>query len=129
MLYTGYEIQKNWLAGASYVAQMQANWLNSVANPFSYLGVGSVVASALDVFAHAAMARGKPDFGLGVTTIGGRPVAVTEQIECRKPFGQLKHFVRDGAPADQPKLLIVAPMSGPLRNAAARHGRADVTRA
>ncbi len=112
MLYTGYEIQKNWLAGASYLAQLQADWLNSAANPLSYLGVGSVVASALDVFAHVAMARGKPDFGLGVTTIKGKPVAVTEKIELRKPFGQLKHFIRDGAPADQPKLLIVAPMSG-----------------
>lgn len=29
----------------------------------------------------------------------------------RKPFGQLKHFRRVGAP-DAPKLLIVAPMSG-----------------
>ena len=112
MLYTGYEIQKNWLAGAGYVAQMQADWLNSPANPFSYLGVGSVVASALDVFAHTVMARGKPDFGLDTTIIGGKPVAVVEQIECRKPFGQLKHFTRDGAPAGQPKLLIVAPMSG-----------------
>ena len=112
MLYTAHEMQKNWLAGASYLAQIQADWLNSPANPLSYLGVGSVVASALDVFAHSAMARGKPDFDLGVTTISGKPVAVTEKIEVRKPFGQLKHFVRDGAPNDQPKLLIVAPMSG-----------------
>lgn len=112
MLYTGYEMQKTWLAGASYWAQIQANLLNNPANPFSYLGGGSVVASALDVFAHAAMARGKPDFGLGTTIISGKPVAVIEEIECRKPFGQLKHFIRDGAPTDQPKLLIVAPMSG-----------------
>jgi poly(3-hydroxybutyrate) depolymerase len=112
MLYTGYEIQKNLFATASYWAQIQANWLNNPANPFAYLGGGSVVASALDVFAHAAMARGKPEFGLGTTFIKGKPVAVTEEIECRKPFGQLKHFIRDGAPKDQPKLLIVAPMSG-----------------
>ena len=112
MLYTAHEMQKNWLSGASYLAQMQINWLNHPVNPFSYLGVGSVVASALDVFAHAAMERGKPDFGLGITLIEGKPVEVTEAIELRKPFGQLKHFKRNGAPADQPKLLIVAPMSG-----------------
>ena len=112
MLYTGYEIQKNLFATASYWAQIQANWLNNPINPLSYLSGGSVVASALDVFAHANMARGKPDFGLGVTAINGKQVAVTEEIECRKPFGQLKHFIRDGAPTGQPKLLIVAPMSG-----------------
>jgi len=112
MLYTAHEMQKSWLSGASYLAQIQINWLNNPVNPFSYLGVGSVVASALDVFAHAAMERGKPDFGLEATLIDGKPVAASETIELRKPFGQLKHFQRDGAPADQPKLLIVAPMSG-----------------
>jgi poly(3-hydroxybutyrate) depolymerase len=112
MLYSGYEFQKNWLATAGYWAQIQADWLNNPANPLSYIGGGSVVASALDVFAHAAMARGKPDFGLDTAVIDGQSVTVTEVIECRKPFGQLKHFVRDGAPANQPRLLIVAPMSG-----------------
>ena len=112
MLYTGYEWQKQWLAGASYWAQLQSNILNNPANPFAYLGGGPLMASALEVFAHATMPRGKPEFGLGTTVVNGKPVAVTEEIECRKPFGQLKHFLRDGAPSDQPKLLIVAPMSG-----------------
>ena len=111
MLYTAHELQKSWLSGASFLAQIQANWLSNPANPFSYLGGGPVVASALDVFAHAAMARGKPDFGLTETIVHGKTVAVEEKIECRKPFGQLKHFVHSGT-KDAPKLLIVAPMSG-----------------
>jgi poly(3-hydroxybutyrate) depolymerase len=111
MLYTTHEIQKSWLAGASFLAQVQSNWLSNPANPFSYIGGGPVVASALDVFAHAAMARGKPDFGLDEITVNGKKVAVEEKIECRKPFGQLKHFVHSGIKG-APKLLIVAPMSG-----------------
>ncbi len=111
MLYTAHEFQKSWLAGASFLAQVQSNWLSNPANPFSYLGGGPVVASALDVFAHAAMARGKPDFGLNETIVKGKTVSVEEKIECRKPFGQLKHFVHSGI-KDAPKLLIVAPMSG-----------------
>jgi poly(3-hydroxybutyrate) depolymerase len=111
MLYTAHEFQKSWLAGASFLAQIQSNLLSNPANPFSYLGGGPVVASALDVFAHAAMARGKPDFGLNETTVKGKTVVVEEKIECRKPFGQLKHFVHTGT-KDAPKLLIVAPMSG-----------------
>src|SRR3546814_844669 len=54
---------------------------------------------------------GKPPFNLPFTEIDGKQVAVTERIECRKTFGQLKHFVREGREND-PKLLIVAPMSG-----------------
>jgi poly(3-hydroxybutyrate) depolymerase len=71
-----------------------------------------LIAAALDVFAHAAAPRGKPEFGLKRTTINGKKVAVHEEIVLREPFGQLKHFVRKGAPEDDPKLLIVAPMSG-----------------
>ncbi|MBB6124420.1 polyhydroxyalkanoate depolymerase [Sphingobium subterraneum] len=112
MLYNAYELQRNLLAGASAWATAGAEMLNHPANPMSYFGGGPILASALEVFAHAAAPRGKPAFDLPTTVIDGQEVAVTEVVEQRKPFGQLKHFVREGAPAGQPRLLIVAPMSG-----------------
>ena len=111
MLYNAYEMQRSMLAGASAMANWSAGILQNPANPFSYMGGGSVVGSALEVFAHAAAPRGKPAFGLTRTTIDGREVAVREEIVLRKPFGQLKRFIRDGVEGG-PKLLIVAPMSG-----------------
>jgi poly(3-hydroxybutyrate) depolymerase len=112
MLYDAYEVQRSFLAGASKLAGMGAGWLNNPANPFAYVSGSPLIAAALDVFAHAAAPRGKPEFGLKRTTINGKKVAVHEEIVLREPFGQLKHFVRKGAPEDDPKLLIVAPMSG-----------------
>ena len=111
MLYDAYEMQRSMLAGASAMANFSAGLLNNPANPFAYFGGGPVLASALEVFAHAAAPRGKPDFGLDHTIVDGREVAVIEEIVLRKPFGQLKHFVREGVTGG-PKLLIVAPMSG-----------------
>lgn len=111
MLYNAYELQRSMLAGASALANFSAGLLNNPANPFAYFGGGPIIASALEVFAHAAAPRGKPDFGLKFTTIGGNQVAVDEEIVLRKPFGQLKRFVREGV-VGGPKLLIVAPMSG-----------------
>ncbi|MEG3088742.1 polyhydroxyalkanoate depolymerase [Sphingomonas sp. PB4P5] len=111
MLYNAYEMQKTMLAGASAMADFSAGWLNNPANPFSYMGGGTVMASALEVFAHAAAPRGKPAFGLETTMIGGKQVPVEEEIVVRKAFGQLKRFKREGV-AGEPKLLIVAPMSG-----------------
>lgn len=111
MLYQSYEWQKSWLAGASALANMGAEFLQNPTNPFSYMGGGPVLASALEVFAHAAAPRGKPAFGLDETRIDGKTVAVREEIVLQKPFGQLKRFVRAGRVGD-PKLLIVAPMSG-----------------
>ncbi|KQU55992.1 esterase [Sphingomonas sp. Leaf339] len=111
MLYHAYEMQRSMLAGASAMANFGAEWFQNPANPFSYMGGGSIVGSALEVFAHAAAPRGKPAFGFTRTEIDGRDVPIVEEILLRKPFGQLKRFRRDGVEGG-PKLLIVAPMSG-----------------
>jgi poly(3-hydroxybutyrate) depolymerase len=111
LLYDAYELQRSWLSGASLMANLSAEWLQNPANPLSHTGFGPMIASGLDVFAHASQPRGKPDFGFETTVVDGRTVAVTEEIVLRKPFGQLKRFVRRGVKGG-PKLLIVAPMSG-----------------
>ncbi|MFN3370343.1 MAG: polyhydroxyalkanoate depolymerase [Sphingomonadaceae bacterium] len=112
MLYNAYELGRGWFAGASAAARLGADWWSSPANPLAYTGMGEVAAAALDVFAHAAAPRGKPAFGLHETLIDGRIVPVVETIIDRRPFGQLKRFERAGGPSDDPRLLIVAPMSG-----------------
>ena len=111
MLYDAYEVQRSLLAGASKLAGLGAGWLSNPANPWSYSSMGPIAAAGLDVFAHASAPRGKPEFGLAFTTVAGKPVAVREEIVLRKPFGQLKRFVREGVDKG-PRLLIVAPMSG-----------------
>ncbi|TVV69982.1 polyhydroxyalkanoate depolymerase [Sphingomonas solaris] len=111
MLYNAFEMQRSFLAGASAFANAGAQWMQNPVNPLAYGAVAPMFASGLDVFAHASAPRGKPAFGLNTTLIDGRTVAVHEEIVLRKPFGQLKRFVREGVEGG-PKLLIVAPMSG-----------------
>ena len=111
MLYDAYEVQRSLLSGASTLANLGAGWMQNPANPLFYSQMGPIVASALEVFAHASAPRGKPEFGIERTVVEGKQVAVREEIVLRKPFGQLKHFRKEGAPAG-PKLLMVAPMSG-----------------
>ena len=111
MLYDAYEMQRSLLAGASSLANIGAGWLNNPVNPFAYSHMGPIVASALDVFAHASAPRGKPEFGIESVIAQGKTVAVTEEIVLRRPFGQLKHFRKEGVQAG-PRLLMVAPMSG-----------------
>ena len=111
MLYDAYEVQRSLLAGASRLAGLGAGWLNNPANPFGYSAMSPLVAASLEVFAHAAAPRDKPEFGIHSVRIGRKDVRIDEQVVLRKPFGQLKHFVRDGIDKG-PRLLIVAPMSG-----------------
>lgn len=112
MLYNAYEFGRSWLAGASAAARLGSDWWASPVNPLAYTGIGEAAAAALDVFSHAAEPRGKPAFGFTSTIIDGQQVEVEELILERRPFGQLKRFRRHGALRDDPKLLIVAPMSG-----------------
>src|SRR5688500_1413995 len=104
-------MQRSLLAGASTLANIGAGWMQNPVNPFAYSHMGPIVGSALDVFAHVAAARGKPDFGIETVIVEGKTVPVAEEIVLRKPFGQLKHFRREGVEGGPP-LLIVAPMSG-----------------
>ena len=111
MLYHAYDMQRAMLAGASTLAGAGARfWGSALAMP-SYFGGGPVLASALEVFAHATAPRGKPEFGLTTTMVDGRERLVREEVVLAKPFGNLLHFVREGVEGG-PKLLIVAPMSG-----------------
>ncbi|MEW6577540.1 MAG: polyhydroxyalkanoate depolymerase, partial [Pseudomonadota bacterium] len=112
MLYTGYDIQRGFLASAGWLAQKQADFLNNfTAAPFNYGGLTSITASALDVFAHSVMPRGKPKFGIDVVEVDGKHLPVDEHNVARKPFGQLKRFTYEGSEG-KPRLLICAPMSG-----------------
>ncbi len=112
MLYHGYELQRSMLASASSLASFGANLLLNPVNPFGYVSGSPVIASALDVFAHASAPRGKPAFGFDKIETNGKTVKIREEIALRLPFGQLKHFVKVGVKKPGPAVLIIAPMSG-----------------
>jgi len=112
VLYNAYELQRAALSGASAWASVVSEAMNNPMLPGQYTGLGSVVASALDVFAHAAMPRGKPDFDIETVTVDGVTHDVIESIVLHRPFGNLLRFSHEGLSDDAPRLLVVAPMSG-----------------
>ncbi len=112
MLYNAYELQRSLLSGASAWASVMSEVITNPANPLASLGVGQVMASALDVFSHASMPRGKPNFDIETVTVDGATYGVTESIVLHRPFGNLLRFTHEGLPEDAPKMLVVAPMSG-----------------
>ena len=112
VLYDAYELHRSLLNSASNWAAIGAQLLNNPSLPMGYFGTGPIVASALQVFAHLYEERGKPVFNLAPVKIDGGDYPVAESVVYEKPFGSLRHFKRVGLPADAPRLLIVAPMSG-----------------
>jgi len=83
-------------------------------NPFSETAFGRTMAAGAELFERTTRRYGKPQFGLTKTNVDFQTVAVSEKIVWSRPFCKLIHFKRD-LPAERrpdPKLLIVAPMSG-----------------
>jgi len=83
-------------------------------NPLSETPFGKNVAASAELFERITRRYGKPIFGLKRVAIDGVDHDVREEIVWRRPFCNLLHFARADFPAglEQPKLLIVAPMSG-----------------
>jgi poly(3-hydroxybutyrate) depolymerase len=112
VLYQMYDWHRTAMAGASAAASNMVQWLQHPWNPISYTDAGETVGHALDVFSHSTRIYGRPEFGLHETIINGRVVEVEEEVVLRLPFGQLKRFVRKAPTKGDPKVMIVAPMSG-----------------
>lgn len=102
------------LAPARAVSDFARTWLESPINPLSYTAAGRNLAASANIFERLTRRYGKPAFGLSATTISGKIVPIVERVVWERPFCQLLRFERQfhGAAPPQPKLLIVAPMSG-----------------
>ncbi|GAB4124652.1 MAG: polyhydroxyalkanoate depolymerase [Rhodothalassiaceae bacterium] len=112
MLYSLYEMQHSAIAPLRFMADQGQILFRSPYNPWSYTPPGRVLAAALDLFEHVTRRYGKPRFGFETVRCRGKTLPVREEILHRRPFGQLRHFVREGVKAGDPKVLLVAPMSG-----------------
>jgi poly(3-hydroxybutyrate) depolymerase len=83
-------------------------------NPLAHMALGRTIAAGAELFERTTRRYGKPTFGLDRTVVDWKEVAVTERVVWSRPFCNVVRFMRD-LPArrrDDPKLLIVAPMSG-----------------
>lgn len=100
-----------WRAAADVAKLYYKNPLN----PMAHTAYGKNVAAGCELFERTTRRYGKPSFDLPQTNVGGGHVAVNENVVWKKPFCNLIHFERDipkKVRKDDPKLLIVAPMSG-----------------
>lgn len=111
MLYHLYELQHALLGPLHYQAEIARNFYNNPWNPISYTALGRTLGAQAEVLERTTRRFGKPTFDLPQTVIGGRDVEVTETPVIEKPFCTLIHFKRKIKRKD-PKVLIVAPMSG-----------------
>lgn len=115
LLYHWYELGHVAMAPMRAMAGSYRSVLNNPFNPFTETAAGRHASAALELFERTTRRYAKPSFGLKSTIVDGREVNVAEQVVWQRPFCQLLHFKRDvprERAAQDPRLLIVAPMSG-----------------
>jgi polyhydroxyalkanoate depolymerase len=69
------------------------------------------LAAALELISRSSLTYSRPPYGIDKVLVGNQELEVTEEIAHATPFGSLLHFRKENAPT-QPRLLLVAPMSG-----------------
>ncbi len=111
MLYALYEMQQAAFAPLRLSAEAVQYGLSHPLSPAGYTRFGRQLAAAATVFERVTRPRGKPAWGLDEVSIDGKTVPVSFQTALETPFCDLLHVKRAGSFND-PKLLIVAPLSG-----------------
>ena len=112
--YQQYEMAHLAMLPARIMSDATRLWFKNPMNPASYTNFGRNVAASAELFERVTRRYGKPIFGLHATTVDGVEAALTEDIVWERPFCRLIRFTRSGLEGrpPQPRMLIVAPMSG-----------------
>jgi poly(3-hydroxybutyrate) depolymerase len=111
MMYHAYQAQSDLLRPWRQMAKVHGAWLGPAPPASGLAGVGRPAMAASKVFGLAEVTHRRPPWRIGQAMVDGEPQPVVEEVALRTPFAELRRFAKPGAPA-QPKLLVVAPMSG-----------------
>jgi poly(3-hydroxybutyrate) depolymerase len=114
-MYWMYEMAHASLNPARAVSDATKILFQNPLNPWSHTEIGKSVAAACELFERTTRRYGKPEWGLDETEVGGIRVPVEVKSVWEKPFCRLLHFDRKFTRPlrnPQPRVLIVAPMSG-----------------
>ena len=114
-LYWLYELTHAALNPARAVADATRLAFRNPINPLYSTSFGKSVVAAAELFERSTRRYGQPEWRLSSTLVGGERVPVRIESVWERPFCRLLHFERvfERAPRrQQPRLLIVAPLSG-----------------
>ncbi|MDP3798745.1 MAG: polyhydroxyalkanoate depolymerase [Polaromonas sp.] len=108
MMYQAYQLQSDLISPLRLMAQhLSASlWLQQTEG-----SLVRKVAAACAVISRMRLTHSRPPYKIDSVTVDGREVAVTEEAVLTLPFGTLLRFRKEGT-EPQPKVLLVAPLSG-----------------
>lgn len=120
MLYHAYELNYSMFKPLRQFATLGKHVFGSPANPMAYLPAGRSAVATCELIESLTRRYHKPEWKLPQTVINEQVVPVEPKVVHHKPFCNLIHFEREreaflnavGEDAVQPRVLLVAPLSG-----------------
>lgn len=110
-LYNMHEMHHATMSPIRTMANANKLFFRSPYNLLSYTRFGKTVAAASELMERATRRYIKPEFEIGRTSINGKRYDIEEEVVAEKPFCKLLHFKKTEK-VNQPRVLLVAPMSG-----------------
>ncbi len=114
-MYWAYEMGQASLNPARALASVTQLYFKNPLNPIAHTTYGKSVAAAMELFERSTRRYAKPEWRIDTTMVGGERAPVHISTVWQRPFCNLLRFERmfcHTPRRPQPKVLIVAPMSG-----------------
>ncbi len=117
MLYQLHEMQRSFLTPLMQWADASSKLFSNPVSPFAHTPFAQRIAAGYELMYRLGKDYEKPAFEIGSTTIAGETVGILEEVVVERPFCRLLHFKKNlsdkqFAKLKQPKVLLVAPLSG-----------------
>ena len=117
MLYQLHEMNRTLLSPLVQWAEASSKLFTNPVSPFAHTPFAQRIAAGYELMFRLGKEYEKPAFGITSVEVDGQRAAVIEDVVLEKPFCKLLHFRKDSrvasqASLEQPKILLVAPLSG-----------------
>jgi len=112
MLYSAFQAWSDMMAPSRWAAASAVAARDAGLVPWGNGAFSRRLFAVLDVYQGAKVTHDRPDFAVDCVLSGNAMVDVRTEVALDLPFGDLLHFVKEGVATPQPKMLVVAPLSG-----------------
>ena len=110
MLYLAYQAHADLVEPAKTMARTSLAMLGAWGSQAN-MPIVRNLSAAYELIARAGLTHARPNTRIPAVMVGNREVEVTEEPVLTLPFGTLLRFKKD-IDIEQPRVLVVAPLSG-----------------
>ncbi|EIZ79973.1 poly(3-hydroxybutyrate) depolymerase [Novosphingobium sp. Rr 2-17] len=112
MLYKAYQAHCDMLAPARYAAHVATTFRDRALDGARDMPTARRLFAMAEVFEKSEVTHKRPPYAIDKVRSGNATVDVVEEVALSLPFGNLLHFAKPDVATPQPKILVVAPLSG-----------------